>query len=84
VSNLFRFGAGRRYAPINIEDRRRIRIGNSQSGPAQMMVKPKAGLNPGKDHRLRGQAPLGACHVGGSAAGAVLEVIFKAGRFNGS
>jgi hypothetical protein len=84
LSNLFRFGAGRRCAPIIIEDRRRIRIGNSQSGPAQMMVKPKAGFVPGKDHRLRWQAPLGVCCFGGGAAGPVLEVIFKAGRFNGS
>jgi hypothetical protein len=49
-----------------------------------MMVKPKAGLNPGEDHRLRWQALLGACRFGGGAAGPVLEVIFKAGRFNGS
>jgi hypothetical protein len=80
----FCFGAGRRCAPIIIEDRRRIRIWNSQTGPAQMMVKPKAGLNPGKDHRRWWQAPLGARRVGGSAEGAVLEVIFKARRFNGS
>jgi hypothetical protein len=84
LSNLFRFGAGRRVAPIIIEDRRRIRIGNSQSGPAQMMVKPKAGLNPGKDHRLGGRCRWVPAVLGAAPAGAVLEVIFKAGRFDGS